>query len=300
MVGRKGDRRGSRDVIIVVSAVLRPLLNLSLLELRFLVHIHDKMSICKAFRMSNVLINLPRRTLPCARSVSSLTRTFQQNVCKNSLSANSIRTTNQGGAYEGDGKTTVNILNAKDQELILVNTYSNSGFRINTGLFFVGPVAIFPRTVFQWDVNSIHDINEESLSLFWLVEPKVDILIIGVGDRGLELDGNVRLFLSKKKITCEALATAEAIATFNFLNNDNRNVAAALIPPTTVGLDYDERFIMQQHKRTLFKDSGESEREMEALYEDMGRDIDHARKLLQDDVEKQKREQEKRMDKEKY
>jgi NADH dehydrogenase [ubiquinone] 1 alpha subcomplex assembly factor 3 len=127
-----------------------------------------------------------------------------------------------------------------------------NGFRINTGVLFIGPVAIFPRTVFQWDVNSIHDINEESLSLFWLIEPKIDILVIGVGDRGLELDPKIRVFMAKKGVTCEVLSTPEAVATFNFMNNDHRNVACALIPPSKVRMEQEDIFMV--HANNEFKD----------------------------------------------
>lgn len=226
------------------------------------------------------------------KNISSLTRTCLPKMVKNAVYLNSIRNTNQGGAYEGDGKTTVNILNNHvTNELITVDTYSNSGFRINSGIFFLGPIAIFPRTVFQWDVNSFHDISEESLSLFWLVEPKVDILVLGIGDRGLEIDPKVRLFLTKMGITCEALPTSEAIATFNFLNNDNRNVAGALIPPTQVGLDNEDRFLIQQRKQTLFEDSKEGDRAMQHNYALMSKEIDDTRRHLQERAAERARRQ---------
>lgn len=47
--------------------------------------------------------------------------------------------------YEGDGKTKVNILN-RDTELgLMINSYSQYGFRLNNELRVVGPMAIFPR-----------------------------------------------------------------------------------------------------------------------------------------------------------
>jgi NADH dehydrogenase [ubiquinone] 1 alpha subcomplex assembly factor 3 len=37
----------------------------------------------------------------------------------------------------------------------------------------LGPMAIFPRTVLSWNVGSVDDINEDSLSLFCMLEPKI-------------------------------------------------------------------------------------------------------------------------------
>jgi hypothetical protein len=47
------------------------------------------------------------------------------------------------------------------------------GFRLNNGMYVLGPMAIFPRTVLSWNVGSVDEINEDSLSLFCLLEPKI-------------------------------------------------------------------------------------------------------------------------------
>lgn len=156
--------------------------------------------------------------------------------------------------YDGDGKTTVSVMNRDERYLILIDTYSSVGFRLNSGLFVMGPIALFPRTIFHWDVNSVADVNVKSLSLFWMVEPKVDILVIGTGDEGLTIDQETRIFLKQKNISCEIMSSAKAAATFNFLNADNRNVAAALIPPTVdPSVMGDHAFDTKAARKTLFK-----------------------------------------------
>jgi NADH dehydrogenase [ubiquinone] 1 alpha subcomplex assembly factor 3 len=167
------------------------------------------------------------------------------------------------GAYEGDGKTTVTIINDENQEAVIIDTYSSHGFRLSSGVFMIGPIAAFPRTVFQWDVSSVLDITEESLSLFWLLEPKIDVLVIGVGDHGLNIDHKLRLFLRKKGVSVEVLPTSQAVATFNFLNDDNRNVAAALIPPQTVSLLPEDQFDVLNARKQLYKDTGITSREFD-------------------------------------
>lgn len=134
-------------------------------------------------------------------------------------------------SYEGDGKTTVSVLNKERIDMLLVNSYSTAGFRLNNGLFIVGPVALFPRSVLQWRVKSLYDITEESLALFTLLEPKLDVLVIGLGDSGETLDMKVVQHLKKRKIGVEMHPTAIACSTFNFLNVEDRNVAAAMLPP---------------------------------------------------------------------
>lgn len=47
--------------------------------------------------------------------------------------------------YEGDGKTKVNILNRELELGLMINSYSQYGFRLNNELKVVGPMAIFPR-----------------------------------------------------------------------------------------------------------------------------------------------------------
>jgi NADH dehydrogenase [ubiquinone] 1 alpha subcomplex assembly factor 3 len=118
----------------------------------------------------------------------------------------------------------------------MIDSYSTHGFRLNSGLFICGPAAFFPRTVMHWNVAGPWDVSVASLTLFWLLEPKPDVLVIGVGDKGQKISDDVRLFFHKRKISVEMLDTATACHAFNFMNADHRNVAAALIPVQTLRL----------------------------------------------------------------
>lgn len=69
--------------------------------------------------------------IKCKLEVAS--KLCQQQIVRNS------------GAYHGDGKTKVNILNRELDLGLMINTYSQDGFRLNNGLNIVGPMAIFPR-----------------------------------------------------------------------------------------------------------------------------------------------------------
>ena len=47
--------------------------------------------------------------------------------------------------YEGDGKTSVQILNKELDLGLMINSFSQVGFRLNNGMMILGPMAIFPK-----------------------------------------------------------------------------------------------------------------------------------------------------------
>ncbi|XP_066994984.1 NADH dehydrogenase [ubiquinone] 1 alpha subcomplex assembly factor 3 [Anabrus simplex] len=158
-------------------------------------------------------------------------------------------------SYESDGKTTVHILN-KDSELgLMINSYSQLGFRLNNGLMVLGPMAIFPRSVLSWNVSGVEDINEDSLSLFCYLEPKIDILVLGIGDEraNAQLNRNIIKVMRKHRINVEALTTEQACATFNFLNAENRYVAGALIPPNDIRPTEDDIMATKLRNKRLYE-----------------------------------------------
>ncbi|KAK6750788.1 hypothetical protein RB195_002635 [Necator americanus] len=107
------------------------------------------------------------------------------------------------------------------------------GFRLIDGSFLYGPVALFPKTALSWRVHTPDDITPRSLSLFAMLEPKIDILVIGAGDKKNidKVRSQIIGFLREHHIGLEISDTANAIATFNFLNAEGRYVAAGLYPP---------------------------------------------------------------------
>ncbi|XP_053695630.1 NADH dehydrogenase [ubiquinone] 1 alpha subcomplex assembly factor 3 [Sabethes cyaneus] len=159
-------------------------------------------------------------------------------------------TTARRTAYDGDGKTTVSILNQEADAGLLINSYSQVGFRLSNDMVVIGPMAIFPRSVFSWNVSGFEDINEDSLSLFSVLEPKIDILVVGIGDQQVTpaFSNKVIDYMRKHKINVEVLTTEQACATFNFLNAEGRVVAAALVPPVSLRINEDD--MMRTHIAT--------------------------------------------------
>lgn len=67
------------------------------------------------------------------------------------------------------------------------------------------------RSVLSWNVNSFEDINEKSLSLFPTLDPKIDVLIIGIGDQNPTpaLSKRIIEFMKNYKINVEVLRTEQ-------------------------------------------------------------------------------------------
>lgn len=97
-------------------------------------------------------------------------------------------------------------------------------------------VFLFNRSVLSWNVGTLTDINEETLSLFCALEPKVDILVLGIGDQKADVKfyADLLKITRKYKMNLEILSTEQACATFNFLNAEGRSVAGGFIPPEKV------------------------------------------------------------------
>lgn len=111
------------------------------------------------------------------------------------------------------------------------------------------------RSVLSWNVGTPDDINESTLSLFCILEPKIDVLVIGVGDADVtpSIAKRIMSFTRKYKINVEILTTESACATFNFLNAEQRMVAGAFIPPTTLRLNENDMMNAQRRNNELYE-----------------------------------------------
>ncbi|XP_001377716.2 NADH dehydrogenase [ubiquinone] 1 alpha subcomplex assembly factor 3 isoform X1 [Monodelphis domestica] len=127
-------------------------------------------------------------------------------------------------------RTTISLLEKDSPNVMYIDSYSPRGFTIN-GNRVVGPCALVPHSVMQWNVGSHRDITEESFSLFWMLEPRIEIVVVGTGDRMEKLHPEILKAMRKRRIAVEVQDTPNACATFNFLCNEGRVAGAALIPP---------------------------------------------------------------------
>lgn len=111
------------------------------------------------------------------------------------------------------------------------------------------------RSVLSWNVGSAADINEATLSLFCVLEPKIDVLVIGLGDTAVTpaVARHIMSFTQKYKINVEILSTESACATFNFLNAEQRMVAGAFIPPATLRVNENDMMNTQRRNQQLYE-----------------------------------------------
>lgn len=172
----------------------------------------------------------------CFNAASFLSRAHYRTTILSEAVSNRFNAVRCKGAYEGDGKTHTIMLN-DDTDRLMINSYSELGFTLNNGITLMGPIAIFPTLVLSWNVGNLLHVNKESLSLFLLMEPKLDILILGLpqyrkADREVLL--NIASFIRKYKIQVEVLPTEIACPTFNFLSSEERFVGAGIVPPIHV------------------------------------------------------------------
>ena len=108
--------------------------------------------------------------------------------------------------------------------------YSDTGFIINN-VKVQGSQLVLPKRVYHWDVLRPEDITSASLGLVWLTQEPIRYLIIGTGPTQVfspSLLALSRAFLSSG-LSLDIMSTPHAIGTFNSLNLEGRDVAAALL-----------------------------------------------------------------------
>lgn len=127
-------------------------------------------------------------------------------------------------------RTRISLLQRESPHVMYIDSYSSRGFTVN-GNRVLGPCALLPHSVVQWNVGSHQDITEESFSLFWMLEPRIEIVVVGTGNRTERLQPEVLRAMRRRGIAVEVQDTPNACATFNFLCHEGRVTGAALIPP---------------------------------------------------------------------
>ena len=118
-----------------------------------------------------------------------------------------------------------------------IEGYDEYGFIINQ-VEMRGSVIVFPKFSLLWNVTSMEEVTVESLALVPLMQPAVETLIIGCGKTLTHnLDKKVYDYFKEKGIVVEVMSSVNACATYNILNSEERDVAAALISMEPYGRD---------------------------------------------------------------
>lgn len=147
----------------------------------------------------------------------------------NSSRQHLLSTTNRPPPIKWSQSPGQDLLEAFVGKRVIVNGYDDKCFRIND-VVVNQSVILLPHSMFLWNVREAKDITIESLSIFPLIFPTIEILFVGCGET-LEkpFSKEITQHFREKGIIIEACGSVNAASTFNVLTTEGRNVAAALL-----------------------------------------------------------------------
>ncbi|GLJ21544.1 hypothetical protein SUGI_0399150 [Cryptomeria japonica] len=123
----------------------------------------------------------------------------------------------------------INVLPGVPKDLIRIEGCTDTGFVAN-GVQYEGSLICINNLILSWSPRQLVDVTSDSLSIFQLLQPAPEILVIGSGKRSELVDPGIRNFLRTNGIKVESVDSWNAAATFNFLNEEGRVVAGAFLP----------------------------------------------------------------------
>lgn len=84
-----------------------------------------------------------------------------------------------------------------------------------------------------WKPRRFEEITQDSLCLAGIIDPPIELLIIGCGaEIRHDFNRSYRETLKRQGVVIELLNSVDACATFNILNAEDRRVAAAILSLT--------------------------------------------------------------------
>ncbi|KAJ3689586.1 hypothetical protein LUZ61_018750 [Rhynchospora tenuis] len=155
----------------------------------------------------------------------------------------------------------INLIDTVPDDQLRFQGYSDTGFTIN-GTKYEGSLLIVENKIMTWSPKKFSDITPQSdmvyqqsilfmqvifllqletykhwcfyhlcsLSIFQVVRPVPEILILGCGRNIFPVDPELRRFIRSTGMKLEAIDSRNASSTYNILNEEGRHVAAALLP----------------------------------------------------------------------
>lgn len=83
----------------------------------------------------------------------------------------------------------------------------------------------------MWNIVDASEIKPHTLEIMNFIKPRPDYLIVGTGETNVNLDFSFYEHYRRMGITVDTCPSFEACSTFNMCNEDNYNVACALLRP---------------------------------------------------------------------
>ncbi|CAK8689224.1 unnamed protein product [Clavelina lepadiformis] len=130
-------------------------------------------------------------------------------------------------------KTTIELTSrTPDMHPLLLSGYGPRKFQfVNT--IIAGPVAIIDNAVFRWKIEDAKDITASSLAMFYMIYPKLDIVVVGTGNKYHPISNKVIADMKSQGVAIEVQDTRHACGTYNLLKKERPElVGAALLPIT--------------------------------------------------------------------
>lgn len=109
-----------------------------------------------------------------------------------------------------------------------IDSYGNGGFRF-AGMSHKGSVIALPTGIQSWTVSNPARIDVASLTPVIVEMGKIDILIVGTGEKALPSHSPFAAAIRELGLQVDVMDTPAAARTYNVLFAEGRRVAAALI-----------------------------------------------------------------------
>lgn len=116
------------------------------------------------------------------------------------------------------------------QNQFFIRSVNERGIRVHQDYFNKPVIVSGQRIVPDWNVETVDDINEESLQAVFDLQPEV--ILIGTGNTQVFLPPATQVHFFRRGVGFEVMTTDAACRTFNVLVSEGRQVVAALLPLT--------------------------------------------------------------------
>ncbi|GAB4850755.1 hypothetical protein Ancab_030055 [Ancistrocladus abbreviatus] len=123
----------------------------------------------------------------------------------------------------------INLIDNVPEDQLRFQEYYETGFKVN-GIIYEGSVLCVGNLLLSWSPKKISEVTPDSLSVFRILRPIPEILILGCGKYIEPVSPELRSFIRSTGMKLEAVDSRNAASTYNILNEEGRIVAAALIP----------------------------------------------------------------------
>lgn len=113
--------------------------------------------------------------------------------------------------------------------LVRIEGYDGTGFIVND-VQVQGAVFCLADLFMMWNLKSWQELTPDALSMLHLFKPAPDLVIIGCGLHSQMVPPSLQAYFKQHNIAYEAIDTANAVSTFNILNQEGRKVAGVFLP----------------------------------------------------------------------